>query len=214
MKETLNESIEEAKREYPTKAVIWKKYNPKTQPINYKRLLNLYNRDYGILLNIVKTKVNNNKGIMYYELPDDISYKPDTDTELRLYYFNIVTIRTLIDYLKSIEKIQDTQGLEIEAVYGNTILPLVKIDTKLISNPVIELPIIQQQKIQTKMPIFGLTANKVSKKDYLSFYIHILSIIEKMEYSIIQLRTKKDTQYVVDMKGYASFDYFKSKYMD
>jgi hypothetical protein len=64
------------------------------------------------------------------------------------------------------------------------------------------------------MPIFGLTANKVSKKDYLSFYIHILSVIEKMEYSIIQLRTKKDTQYVVDMKGYASFDYFKSKYID
>lgn len=201
-----NEGINENRQTLPKEHEIFEKYKDEDEFNNLK--LKIHDG-----LHEIKNKLDSLGDGIIYNLPDfKIPNKPNAK-EMRFLYFNAVSILTMKEYLETISKVSDFQTVEIEMIYGNTLLPLVKVFTDY-QNPIEYLPISNdiKNKIES-IPTFGFMFN-VTKGGYLSFYIHILSTIHTNEptYIKIQMRTKGSGQYVVDGQSLINYKQFAKAY--
>ena len=145
-----------------------------------------------------------------YKIPD---YTPDANipepSVLRMMHFNNVSLKTLLEFLKDIKKASDIPVIEVELVYGNTSLPLVKLTASAgtVNNPVEFLPKELKNTVSNELPSFGVLIN-TEKNNYLVFYFFIMSEIKKIDnapaYAKVQMRTSGN-QYKVEGNNYESY---------
>ena len=200
-----NNLTEAKKGGLPKEEDIQKKFGV---PENYKILKNKVDNG---LKNLKSVLDKMGDGVIYnfpnYSAPNN----PPAADELRLIYFNAVSIYTLLEYLNGLSSTSDFSNVEIEMMYGNTNLPLVKVFADP-SNPIEYLPIEVKQGTSSNIPSFAVKINET--KSYLSFYIFMLSVThtEEPTYIKIQMRTKGN-QYVVDGQSLINYNQF-TKAMD
>lgn len=159
-----------------------------------------YNVDFSKITNIVSQK----KGV-------DVRKEEKFQSELRLLYYNYVSALTALKYIESIKSIKDFHGLEIEAIYGNTSLPLIKI-TGHDTGSLERLKINPSPTSETSsLPAFAIQATLSGH--HMAYYFHVLSVTkENPQYMQVQLRTKGSAQYVVDANVFITIDKFNTKY--
>jgi hypothetical protein len=126
-------------------------------------------------------------------------------------YYNYVSALTALKYIESIKSIKDFHGLEIEAIYGNTSLPLIKI-TGHDTGSLERLKINPSPTSETSsLPVFAIQATLSGH--HMAYYFHVLSVTkENPQYMQVQLRTKGSAQYVVDANVFITIDKFNTKY--
>ncbi len=131
----------------------------------------------------------------------DVRKEEKFQSELRLLYYNYVSALTALKYIESIKSINDFHGLEIEAIYGNTSLPLIKI-TGHDTGSLERLKINPSPTSETSsLPAFAIQATLSGH--HMAYYFHVLSVT---------LRTKGSAQYVVDANVFITIDKFNTKY--
>jgi hypothetical protein len=159
-----------------------------------------YNVDFSKITNIVSQK----KGV-------DVRKEEKFQSELRLLYYNYVSSLTALNYIESIKSINDFHGLEIEAIYGNTSLPLIKI-TGHDTGSLERLKINPAPTSETSsLPVFGLQVTLSGH--HMAYYFHVLSVTkDNPQYMQVQLRTKGSAQYVVDANIFIKVDKFNTNY--
>jgi hypothetical protein len=153
-----------------------------------------------------------------FEFPD---YAPDSKV-LRFLYYNVVSLLIFNDYISKLDDIYKVVLLEFDAKYGNTKLPLIKVDTGML-NPVNYLPFPSEMNEKLQVPVMGVKMNESILKGYkevthLSFYINTLSFENSntedkdIKYLNIQMRTKSDKQYAADVQGLKTLKAIKRDY--
>ena len=192
--------IKETFKKFPNEDMIFEKYSDKKE---LKKLLTVVDEGLAALGGSLDAM---GPGVIY-KIPKYKTPSNPSKESLRFLYFNAVSILTMNEYIKSIGNPSDFQKLETEIVFGNTLLPLIKVFTDPTS-AIEYLPIKKEKSnVNTEIPIFGAVVNNT--KDYLSFYIYILSDKpSEIEYLRIQMRTKGN-QYVVDGQAYLSYEKFQ-----
>ncbi len=188
----------------PNEMEIWDYYMPGTK--NYKKLESEFSVVYHDVLNIINSIKSKLGAGFISSVPKKIIPIPNNPKELRYYYYNLVSLKVLRDYLGDISNISDIEKIETEIVYGNTSLPLVKLDSE--KSSVDFLPF-EKPFIKTiKPPTLAVKIN--TSGEHFSFYIYILSFLKSnfeknnIYYLQIQMRTKGTSQYVIDGNSYKS----------
>jgi hypothetical protein len=168
--------------------------------------------EYNKLTNKIDITISNVKKIIdnmgegaIYSMPDFKYPKKMDKKTIRFVYYNAVSIMIMEEYLMNYEKGMFL-NIEREAVYGNTIMPLIKVTTDF-NSPIDFLPITNSPTVKSTAPSFIFKMN-ITNDSYYSFYFYVISNIKTTEDNIvylkIQMRTKGYAQYVVDAQSYVS----------
>ena len=193
-----NENLNEKKFDsFAKEKMIWDEFKT-----DKKYYIKLFETKYAKSLDSIKNKLSSFgeqakikiEGSEYLKVPLSV-----TSEELRLIYYNIVSIQVFDDYIHTVTDLDDILKIEQALVIGNTTLPLIKIEAS--GNNPIEFIQIKKIKSPPKDAI-GLLINKT--KQHLSFYIFIISSLKQDDkYLKIQMRTSGN-QYKIDGQSYIS----------
>ena len=211
LKELLNEDysfagIDEARMSLPSEKELFDKFSDKRRYANLAKKVNSGIKE-------LKKELNKFGDNAIYQIPEAIavpSTPPSSPKEMRYIYYNAVSVLTLLEYLHSIEEVKDFSKVEIDMIYGNTTLPLIKVyaDPEHYIEFLATDPNANLDNFKNNYPIFGLKINQSG--DHLSFYLYLLSITKTNEvaYIKIQMRTKQEKQYVVDGQSIITYQKF------
>jgi DNA-binding protein Fis len=186
----------------PKEDMIWEFYNS-----NQSAAKKLMEKKFNSAMSSIINKMNSFSVKTTYNIKEKTLNIPKniTKEELRLIYYNVVSILTFSDYLDTVISIEDITKLEQEIVLGNSIFPLIKVEASG-DNPV-EFIRVSTPKSPPET-VLGLLINK--KEEHYVFYIFILSSIkDPKQYLKIQMRTSGD-QYKIDGNAYVSEKQFKA----
>jgi hypothetical protein len=191
---------ESSKKGLPKEEAIIEKYSDEAE---YKKLTDKIE----LSIRNIKKLIDNLGSGAIYSIPD-FNYPKKMDKKtVRFVYFNAVSVLIMEEFLEK-QKGNSFLNIEREAVYGNTLMPLVKVSTD-VSAPIEFLPIKNSDVSKSTFPSFLFKLN-ISSNSYYSFYFYVISNIkttsDEIVYIQIQMRTKGSSQYVVDAQSYKTYD--------